>query len=105
MATKRVHLPATYLMVSGVPKMNSGEENVLRITGIHGSGSREIYEALASIGVEDGAKNSVSIVNDLILRVKSIASPTMTVNERPSELFDEFPTEVTVEWVGELTGS
>jgi len=74
--------------------------NVLRITGLHGYGSNEIYAALSGAGVTEGRKESAKVVNALLRRVKAIGRPEIRVTEQVGRPYKDFPLEVVVEWIG-----
>lgn len=101
--SNKLVLPATRLVIFGVPKMAGGAENVLRITGLHGSGENQIAAELIRVGVTYGPKADADEVRMLIDMVEIIASGTIFVTRRPSSVFAKvFPFEAEVEWTGPL---
>lgn len=95
--------PATHLRVSGVQVKHNTVQNILRIKGLVGSGSKEIYAALAGSGIIDGPKESPAAVNAMIQRVQSISRYPIIVSLRASSTKKMFPFTAEIQWRGELS--
>jgi len=95
--------PATHLIVSGVQAKHNTIQNILRIKGLVGSGSKEIYAALAGAGILDGPKENPAVVNALIQRVQSISRYPIIVSLRASSTKKMFPFTAEIRWHGELS--
>lgn len=95
--------PATRLTLHGVRIRANGIQNVLRVSGLEGSGSQEIYAALAGAGIVKGPKESAAVVNALIQRAQSISRFPIVVSLRESSVRKIFPFTAEIEWRGELS--